>query len=295
MNLNTRHLRAFVATAEAGRFTRAAERLGVSQSSISESVGILEELLGLRLFDRHTRMLRLTEAGAEVLPQIQRLLAELDRIVTTSGDISTLERGHVSIAAPSAQSAIWLPRLMSKFSNEYPNVQISLYDIAEQEVRQFVRSGQADIGICTASDIPRDLRSRPFYSDSYTVAVHPEHPLAHKRDVTWNDLVKVPVIGPLAQNPVRVYLDQTLAARNLALNYRYEVSLPWTMVGLVQSGLGVAVLTDALKEVAEWMKLVVRPIHRPWIRRNLTLVTQKDRALSPSAARFFQLIETMER
>jgi len=295
-DLNLRHLRAFAAVAETGRFTRAAERLGLAQSSVSESVAVLERTLGVQLFDRHTRMLRLTQAGEELLPRVLRLVADCDAVLGSSREIAGLERGHVSLAAPTLQAALWLPPLIREFARDYPQVHVTIRDVAEQEIHRLVRSGEVDIGLVTATDkFPGDLRGRPFYTDTYVLALYPEHPLMNKREITWNDLAKVPVIGPLPGNPVRHALDRALAERGLALSYAHEVALPWTMLGLVQSRQGAAVLTDAVREVIGWMQLAVRPIHRPWIRRNMLLITRKDRALSPGAQRFFDRIVAARR
>ena len=287
MNPSLRQLRALITLADVGRFTQSAERLGVSQSSLSASIRGLERCLAVRLFDRHTRMVRLTQAGAEIVPQVRRLLADLEQVVGASRKLADLERGHLSLAAPTVQAALWLPPLIEDFARDYPKVRVTLHDAPEQEILRLVRSGVADIGISTAAGVTGDLRIRPFYRDNYIAALHPGHPLASRGEITWRDLEKVPVIAPLAGNPVRAALDQVLAREGITLNYAYEVSLPWTMMGLVRSDLGVAVATDAMRELAGWMKLQVRPIVRPVIRRELVLVTLKDRSLPPGAQRFF--------
>ncbi len=291
LDLNLRHLRAFVAVAETGRFTRAAERLGLAQSSVSESIAVLERTLKLKLFDRHTRALHLTQAGSELLPRVLRLVADCDDVLNSSRDIASLERGQVDVAAPTLQAALWLPRVMQEFARDYPQVQVRVHDVAEQEILRMVRAGEADIGMVTAQNpFPGDLRARPFYSDTYVLALYPEHPLMNKREVTWNDVAKQPIVGPLPHNPVRRALDAALAERGIALNYAHEVSLPWTMLGLVAARQGVSVLTDAVREAMSWMKLSARPIHRPWIRRDVALITRKERALGPAAQRLFDRI-----
>jgi LysR family carnitine catabolism transcriptional activator len=291
LDLNVRHLRAFVAVAETGRFTRAAERLGLAQSSVSESVGVLERMLDLRLFDRHTRMLKLTEAGTQLLPRVLRLVADCDEVLNSSREIAELERGHVHVAAPSLQSALWLPPLIAGFARDYPQVRVTAHDVAEQEISRLVRAGEADIGLVTVTGkFPGDLRALSFYTDTYMLVLYPEHPLMDKREINWSDVAKQPLIGTQAGNPVRQGLDAALAERGIVLDYVHEVSLPWTMLGLVQSRLGVAVLTDAVREAMRWMNLPARPIHRPWIRRDMALITRRERALSPGAQRFFERI-----
>jgi LysR family carnitine catabolism transcriptional activator len=295
-DLNLRHLRAFVAVAETGRFTRAAERLGLAQSSVSESVAILERTLDLRLFDRHTRALKLSQAGAELLPRVLRLLADCDEVLFSSREIAALERGQVHVAAPTLQSALWLPGLVRDFARDFPQVRVTVHDVAEQEIHRLVRAGEVDIGLVTVhGKFPGDLRARPFYSDTYMLVLYPEHPLVNKREITWADVAKQTLIAPLPNNPVREALDAALGERGVTLKYVHEVSLPWTMLGLVQARQGVTVLTDAVREAARWMKLVPKPIHRPWMRRDMALITRRDRALTPAAQKFFERVVATRR
>ena len=106
MNITLRQLRAFVTVAETGKFTLAADMLGVSQSSLSLLVRDLENLLGLRLFDRHTRRLELTDAGHDLLPVAQKTLMDLSSVVENSRDLLALKKGRVTIAAGSLLSLI---------------------------------------------------------------------------------------------------------------------------------------------------------------------------------------------
>ena len=290
MNINLRHLRAFVAVAQAQSITRAAEMLDTSQSRVSTSIRDLEQSLGLRLFDRHTRMLRLTDAGAELLPSVRRLLEDLDNVISSTSEIANLGRGRVAIAAPTLQSAIWLPGVIEEYARLHPKVRVVLHDVPEHEIQPLLRAGTVDIGVTTATDSARDLRVQTLYSDHYLAVLHASHALAHKREITWRDLAAVPVIGSLPDNPVRTYLDRALAGEGLALNYAYEVALPWTRLGFASARLGVAISTSTMRPAAVAMGLEVRQVTRPVLGRDLILMVSRDRSLSPSAERFRELM-----
>ncbi|GGX22031.1 LysR family transcriptional regulator [Pigmentiphaga litoralis] len=283
-------LRAFVAVADAGHFTKAAERLGLSQSSLSAAIGRLEAALGTRVFDRHTRGCRLTDTGSEMLPAARRLLHDLDTLVDGARSAATLQRGRVTIAAPSAQCTLMLPPLVREFTQQHPGVRVAVHDIAEEHVREQVRTGAADLGIATQTDERTELIATPFYSDQYIVAMRKDHPLAARKSVEWSHVCKEPIIGPLPGNPVRRHLDQRLAREGLQLEYRYEVSLPWTMVGLAREGLGVSVLTLAVKPLVDWLGLAMKPIGRPSIARTLVVLRPPGRVLPPVAAAFRDLL-----
>jgi DNA-binding transcriptional LysR family regulator len=290
MNVTLRQLRAFIGVSEAGHFTRAAEKLGISQSSVSTLVRELEQNLGLRLFDRHTRMLKLTLAGAEILPLARKAVADLDTVILSSSELRTLGRGRVSIAASSLQAALLLPRLIRRFCVEHPGIKVNLHDVSQDEVVAMVRAGEVDFGLGREAGGVPDLVSRVVATDHFVVVVPPDHRLARKPDVTWRDLQDEPMIGPRSGNPVREHLDFALAADGIKLVRAAETSLPLTQLGMVDGGLGVAVVTTAARRLAHGLGLVTRTVTEPVVKQSLVLLLRRDRSLSPAAQRFRDML-----
>ena len=291
MNVTLRQLRAFIAVAEVQHFTRAAERLGLSQSSVSTLVRELEDNLGLRLFDRHTRMLRLTPAGAEILPLARKAMADLDSVIGSSSELRTLGRGRVSIAASSLQAGLMLPRVIREYVNRYPGVKVNLFDVTEHEVIEKVRSGEVDFGLGSTLGTSPDIAARPLVSDAFVAVMPAGHPLLRlKRDLNWRELQEMPLIGPPPGNAVREQLDFALAQQGIALTRAYEVALPLTMLGMVESGLGIAVMTSAMSRLARSLGLAIKTVGNPVIRREMSLLFHADRSLSPAAMNFRDLL-----
>lgn len=290
MNVTLRQLRAFVEVAEAKHFTRAADKLELSQSTVSSLVRELESNLDLRLFDRHTRMLSLTQAGAEILPLARKALADLDSVLGSSSDLKTLGRGRVSIAASSLQAALMLPRMIREFGVVYPGVTVDLHDVAQPDVPEMVRSGAVDFGIGTESGLRQDVASRLLTSDTYAVMMPPGHALSRKKELTWRDLEGYPLIGSPPGNPLREQIDMTLARHGIALSRSHEVALPLTIIGMVEGGLGIAVLTTTATRLALALGLVVKPVVNPVITRKIALLFHADRSLSPAAQNFSDLL-----
>ena len=114
--------------------------------------------------------------------------------------------------------------------------------------------------------------------------------MARRRELAWSDLVGVPIIGPPPGNPVREQLDFALAREGITLTRSYEVALPLTIVGMVEGGLGIGVLTTAVTKLAEALGLVVKKIGRPVIRREMSLLFHADRSLSPAAQNFRDML-----
>jgi LysR family carnitine catabolism transcriptional activator len=290
MNVTLRQLRAFIAVAEVQHFTRAGERLDLSQSSVSTLVRELEENLGLRLFDRHTRMLRLTPAGAEILPLARKAMADLDSVIGSSTELRTLGRGRVSIAAASLQAALMLPPFIRQHRIEHPGVKIYLFDVTEHEVIEKVRAGEVDFGLGSAGAASQDIAARLLSTDEYVLVMPEGHPMSRKREVTWKDLVNVPLIGPPPGNAVREQLDFALARVGIALKRDYEVALPLTILGMVEGGLGIAVMTSAMSRLAHALGLVTKKVSAPVIQREISLLFHADRSLSPAAQNFRDLL-----
>ena len=290
MNVTLRQLRAFVAVAEVHHFTRAADKLQLSQSTVSTMVRELEDNLGLRLFDRHTRMLRLTQAGSEILPLARKALADLDSVIGSSNQLRTLGRGRVSIAASSLQAALMLPHLLRQYALQYPGVKINLYDVTQLEVPELVRGGEVDLGIGTESGTRHDLLARVLTHDTFVAVMLTNHPLARKREVTWRDLKDAPLLGPRQGNPLREQLDFALAGEGITLTNVFEISVPLTILGMVENGMGIGVLTSTGSRLAVAMGLAVRKIAGPVIKRDISLLVHAERSLSPAAQNLRDLL-----
>jgi LysR family transcriptional regulator, carnitine catabolism transcriptional activator len=290
MNVTLRQLQVFVAVAEALHFTRAADSLQLSQSSVSTQIKELEHNLGIRLFDRHTRMLRLTPAGAEILPLARKAVADLESVIGSSTQLKTLGRGRVSLAVASVQAALVLPRLIREFTDSNPGVKVVLHDVAQDEVLEQVRAGEVDFGLGTASGSRHDLGARTLWAEPFVAVLPADHPLTRKRELTWADLAEVPIIGPIPGNPVREQLDHALAREGLSVQRIYEVSLPLTIVGMVEGGLGIGVMTNSMSRVITALGLVMKEVTRPLIRREVSLLFHPDRSLSPAAQKLHDLL-----
>lgn len=286
MDLTLKQLRAFVVVAEAGQFTRAAERLGLSQSAVSTLISQLEGNLDLRLFDRHTRLLRLTQAGTEMLPIARRAVGDINSIVENARDLNRLGRGRVGIASGTLQAALLLPRMIHAFTRRYPNVDVSLHDVPERVTIELVRNGSVDLGLGTVPDNDSEIVGLPALTDSFLIVMRPEHPLAQRRTLRWKDLEGEEVIGPQRGNPIRDRLEAELAHAGIRLQLHrafQDVSLPLTIIGMVDAGLGIAVMTSTVIPLAKTLGLVTIIPEDPVITRDASLIVRRDRSLSPAA------------
>ncbi|WP_347265886.1 LysR family transcriptional regulator [Paracoccus sp. (in: a-proteobacteria)] len=284
-----KQFRAFVAVAECGQFTRAAERLGLSQSAVSTLIGQLEENLGLRLFDRHTRLLRLTAAGSEALAVARQAVGDLDRLVENARDLNSFSRGRVGIAAGTLQAALMLPQLIRGFGERYGNIEVSMHDVSERVMLDMVKAGSVDLGLGTVPDRDSEVTGLELATDAFLVVMRPEHPMAQRGPLRWQDLQDQVLIGPQRGNPIRERLQAELARVGLELTLHrafQDVSLPLTIIGMVHAGLGMAIMTSSVKPLARAMGLVTVTPCEPVVTRKIALIQRADHSLSPASRLF---------
>lgn len=293
MNITLKQLRAFVTIAETEHVTRAADKLELSQSAVSTLIGQLEKNFGLRLFDRHTRSLRLTSAGSEMLPIAKRAVLDIEGMVENAANLTSLRRGSVSIAAGTLQAALLLPRLIRKFTAEFPNVSVEIHDVSEKVVNEMVRNGTVDFGIGTFVEGAGDIGGTKLTTEEFLVVMRPDDHLATRPELQWRDLTDAALIGPQPGNPIRQRLEAELARAGISLGFKrnmQEVALPLTIIGMVEGGLGVAIMTTSVNRLAHSMGLITRTPIAPIILRDISIITRHDRSLSPAAVQLRDFI-----
>lgn len=286
MNITLRQIRAAAAVADHGSFTRAADHLHLTQSACSGLVRDLEEALGVRLFDRTTRRVAVTEAGREFLGAARRTLGDLEEAV---GDIQALaarRRGRVTVAAPPLLAATLLPAAIRAFGAAHPGIQVVLQDVATDEIVGRVRSAAADIGVGTFDPAEDGVSRRLLARDRLRLFCPPGHGLAARRTVPWRALGGEALVSLVRASDVRRLTDDALGRAGVATRPAFEVSQMATAIALVDAGAGLAVLPAYAARYTRLFDVVSRPLVAPVVPRDISLLTALDRSLSPAAESF---------
>jgi LysR family transcriptional regulator, carnitine catabolism transcriptional activator len=290
MNLTFRQLRAFVAVAECSRFALAAEQLHLSPSALSMLIKDLEGELGVRLLDRHTRMVRVTDIGREFLTSARRVLQDIDMAVLNSREQATYKRGRVTVASASVLSVTLLVPFMREFQASYPGVHVVLRDTAEENIRETLIAEDADIGVGTFQEIQSEITETDLFRDTFVALVPGDHVLARKRTVAWSALAEWPFIALSPGSPIRRDLDAHIAAQGIRLNVAYEVSFPSTVFALVSNGMGISLLPANSRHLMNVPDVEFRSLGKPAITRRVCTFQLKHRTLSPAAELFHTLL-----
>lgn len=284
-----RHIRAFLAAARLGNFTRAAAELHVSQSAFTVQIKQLEDALGVTLFDRSKRRVALTSAARELVVPLERILVDVEAVVARTRQLAGLRRGIVSIAALPSVAAEVLPRAIQKFVELYPGIVVKVQDVVSEKLIEAVKQEQVDFGIGSRIRADRELKMAPLLIDRLFAFASKNHPIAKRASVTLKELAAFPLILTGKDSSVRELLERTLRRERLPITIAYETNYMSTAVGMARAGLGVAVLPEfaAGGELGE-----IRPvaISKPFLSRKIEIIQRKDLSLSPAALRMADVI-----
>ena len=290
MDLNLRDIRALVAVAEAGNFTRAAARLHLSQPALTVQIRRLEEAVGTRLFDRNSRNVALTPAGRELLPLMRKSLHDMECVLRDARALGEGERGTIRIACLPTFAASVLPELVIVMKREVPRVAFDIRDVVASTVNTLVRDEEADVGL-TGGEVSDPMLEVLHAGVDRLVAVCPrEHPLAKQRRVTLDDLVRSPLVLTAPGTSVRAVVDAALGETRETPDIACEPTYMMTAVAMVRAGLGITILPETAREVRAEPGLVVKPIDHPAFARPIAIVKRRGRTLPVVTDRFVELM-----
>jgi LysR family carnitine catabolism transcriptional activator len=282
MTYSLRQIEAFVAVCNEGSFSKAAQRIHISQSGLSILIRDLEHSLSARLFDRTTRQVMLTEAGREFSAPAARLLADLSSAVNHVRGLAMHQHGHVTVAAPPLLAGRLVVEVAVAFRAAYPGIALKILDVASEAVLPSVIGGQADVGIGAFAGTEQCL-TRLLLDGPLVALVPRNHPSAARSAIGWKDLAGLPLIVPTPANAFRKFVDRQFMQLGLQPHVEIEAVQLSTVISLVEAGFGVAVLPphSALFPVAG-SSAVALTLEEPSV--TLELVMAYDRFRAPSAA-----------
>ena len=289
MRVTFSQIRGFVTVASTGSFTRAADVLHLSQPALTTRIRQLEDALELRLFNRNTRSLELTEAGKELLPIFRRVVGDLEGAVNNARQHSTKSNAIVRLACLPSCAATLLPDLISKFQAKRPEATFVVQDAVNSQIRTQVREGQVDFGICVYEGEEPDLVFEELFEDDLAVIYRPGHPLHGVKQVTMGELTKHRLILINRGSSIREAVERAFAAGGLSVSPACEVTYMSTAVALVQAGMGIAILPSTAVEVRS-AGILARRIDDSGFVRKLALVKRKSATLSKVVQQFVDSI-----
>lgn len=279
--MELRHLRYFEAVARHSHVTRAAAELHIAQPALSKQISQLEQELGVALFDRIGRNVRLTEAGEALLPHVHAILTQVEAARAEMAERVGLRRGRASVGTPPTVGTQLLPRALASFNRGYPGIELRLYEAGIQTLLGLLETGTVDVAVVTLPVNDPALTIVPLFSEDLMIAVGREHRLAHHTNVTMTELQNEAWLLSPENYELR---DATLSACRQA-GFTPRIVLDGgemdTLLRLVAAGMGIALIPRlALQNNFDLVPL--RLIDQT-LQRSLGLVWRGDRTASPAA------------
>src|SRR6185369_3231608 len=281
-------LRAFITAAELRSFAAAAKTLHLSVPAFSRRISNLEARLGVRLFDRTTRSMELTLLGSRFLREITSAVQDLDRSVLGLRDAAQLEAGDITIGCVFSAVHHFLPPVIDAYRERHPNVLVRIIEQGADGVFGSVKHGEADFGINYIGMQESEVAFTPLLNEPYVLACRADHALATRRTVRWEELAAWDQVRVSHASRNRVFIDQALAELPALPRPVCEVQHVSTLIGLVEAGLGVAIVPQLT--VPRRPATVVGIPLVPSVTRTIGIIRRAGRTLSPAADAFAKLL-----
>lgn len=289
MNINFRHLRAFVAVAEHLHFTKAAEEIYLTQPALSALIRQLEADLSVKLLQRNTRFVELTAIGREFYVTARKLLSDFTNAVDDIKNYEYLSKGQVTIAALPSLFTSMLPPILYHFRQQYPDIQLKVLDLSGDEIIAALRMKSVDFGISFAQK-QKDIQVQALFQDELRLICSRQSLFGKRKTVSWAELEHQPVIAIADGTTTRSLIDATIISHGLSLDIMLEPRLMPTAIACVEAGLGATILPSSGIPKALPRSLVCRPLINPTVHREVSLLSLEHYVFSPAAQAFYGML-----
>ena len=287
-----KQLRAFCHAARTGSISEAAEKIFLSQPTVSLQIQALERELETVLFERRGPKIRLTPEGEALYKLAQPLVEGMDKLHETfAAQQGLLESGELNIAAGESTILYVLPEPLKRFTEQYPKIRIKLHNVTGgRDGLSRLRADEADFAVGAMMEVPEDIVYKPMVTYSPALIVPLDHPLATKKKVTLEEIAPYGLILPPPSLTTWRMVDLVFRQHNLKFKSGLEAG-GWEVIKkYVEMGLGISIVTDVCLTGNE--QLVTFPLDDYFPKRTYGIVLRRGKYLSPQAQRFIETIES---
>lgn len=290
-NLNQlRQLRAFCNAAQTGSISKAAERLKLSQPSVSLQIQALEKDLDTVLFERCGPKIRLTPAGDLLLEMAQPLIDGFSRLADTfAARLGDVHSGPLDIASGEATLLYILPDVIKGFSDNFPQIDVKLHNVTGRDGLALLRADEVDFAVGSMIDVPDDMVYHPIYNYTPALIMCKGHPLEKKKQVSLEDISPYGLILPPRHLSTWSVVDLVFQQHGVDYNVVLEAG-GWEVIKrYVEIGTGISIVTSICLRGFE--NLSVRPMGDYFPNRSYGVVVRRGKFLSPQAKQFLELMD----
>lgn len=289
MNLNQLHY--FVTLAHMEHYTKAAQKLSITQPSLSHAISSLENELGTYLFEKQGRNVVLTKYGKLFLAYAEEALRILDAGIKKTRAMTSATSGRIDLGYIYTQGIEFVPEIVKGFLAVHSDktIEFGFSNGVTEDIIQGVKEEKFDVGFCSMSVKERDLDFVPVSQEKLILAVPIGHPLAEKKEVEFEELAEYPQVFFNKGSGLRQVVDQIFSAHKKKPNIVFTADEDSSLVGLVAKGFGVGIVPDV--PIVKTMDVVLVPIENLTYRRYIYMVTMKNKYQSPIVREFIQYVK----
>ena len=286
--MDIQNIRAFLTVAESRSFSRAAEKLFITQPAISKRIATLEYSLNCQLFDRLGKNVQLTQAGQALIPGYQRILNEIDESKRIISTLRFQVSGHLKFGTSHHIGLHRLPPILKQYTNQYHEVELDIQFMDSEQAAALILKGDIELALITLPDeIDNHLNTIPIWTDIMACVVARDHVLATQQNVTIQQLSEHGVLLQAQSTHTRDIIDQALRL-DTDIKIIMESNYLETIKAMIQNGLGWGVLPDSMIDDS-LHRLKIKGIK---MQRQLGVLLHASRTLSSPAA---ALLDSLKR
>lgn len=286
-SMELRQLVYFLEAAKRKSFTKASEALHISQPALSKMIKSLEEELDMTLIVRSNKTSELTDGGLIVMAYAQKVISQLDEMTKTLNDLTSLNRGSISIGIPPIIGSLYFPSVMADFHKMYPNISINITEYGGAKVVKSVEEGEFELGVAVLPIDENEFNIYPIVEDQMKLVIHHNHPLANRDPIQLRDLKDEEFIFYHEDFALHDIMWKNFIREGFEPKILFKSSQWDLMTEMVGANLGVTILPESICKRIENKQVKIINIE-PKIPWNLAVITKKDKYISYATKRFIE-------
>lgn len=288
--MDLRLLEYFLAVCKELHFTRAAEKLGISQPTLSQQISILESRIGTKLFKRIGKKITITKAGNVLLEHAQQIFHELRQAESKINELNGLKRGNLTIGCSGTHL---LTNAVISFHQKYPGIHLSLLEMPTEETKKKLLIDELDIGVVFQPVNDERFNTIPLFEEEFFLVVSEDSEMVIKNIIKLDELKDLPFILLTKQYVIRQFLDQDCEKKGFKLEPIIELSTLDALLHMVSLNIGATILPSSFLERSSKMNIKKIPIAEPNLKKDVALIYRKDVYLDQSIKAFVRHLTTI--
>jgi len=289
--MELRQLEYFYAVCQELHFTRAAEKVGISQPSLSQQIRLLEHEIGTPLFDRIGKKTALTESGELLLKYTRNVFHELEQAKTSIDELNGLQRGTISVGTLLTVENYLIPPTLRSFHQLYPAVKISVFGLRTGDIQKQLLENKLDIGIVFLPMKGDELETISLYTEEMAFAVPIGHPLENQNTLGIEALQTTPSILLPEQYFIRQLINKACKDVGFIPEPIFEITTMQSLIDMVIDRVGVTILPRPYLEYLNHPRIRIIPVVNANLARDIGIIYRKDKYLSAATRIFIDILK----